>query len=112
MSEYDTMFWVGYLLVLSCQAPQAWRMLRSRSITGVSGGMYLALVPGLALLQVAAVGLDQHPAVVWGNAGALILASISAAVYIRRRSRGNKGSPRRATQALGEVESEINLEDR
>lgn len=78
---YEIMFWAGYLPVIGCQVPQVWRMLRERTVAGVSGWMYAALIPGLALLEAAAIGLGQHLAFIVCNAVALAIAIIGGAVY-------------------------------
>jgi hypothetical protein len=80
---YEILFWLGYIPVIGCQVPQVWRMLRSRTVAGVSGWMYAALIPGLALVEIAAVGLKQHPAFITCNAIALAIAILGGLVYTR-----------------------------
>jgi hypothetical protein len=80
---YEIIFWLGYIPVIGCQVPQVWRMLKGRTVAGVSGWMYAALVPGLALLQAASIGLKQHPAFITCNAVALAIAILGGLVYWR-----------------------------
>lgn len=88
---YNSAFLAGYLLVVSCYAPQWWRILRTGQTAGISPWLLGMLTTGLALIQIAALGGTWGPLLAWGNGAALVNALITDAAYLWAKKRRPAG---------------------
>ena len=91
MSLQDTLGYVAAVLTTGSFVPQAWLTLRTRDVSGISLGMYLAFTVGVALWLVYGILSRQWPIVV-ANGVTLGLASVILGVKLiedrrQRRSR-------------------------
>ena len=91
MSLQDTLGYVAAVLTTGSFVPQAWLTLRTRDVSGISLGMYLAFTAGVALWLVYGILSRQWPIVV-ANGVTLGLASVILGVKLiedrrQRRSR-------------------------
>ena len=91
MSLQDTLGYVAAVLTTGSFVPQAWLTLRTRDVSGISLGMYLAFTVGVALWLVYGILSRQWPIVV-ANGVTLALASVILGVKLiedrrQRRSR-------------------------
>jgi len=85
---------IGYLaaaLTTLSFAPQAWLVFRTRDVSGVSLGMYAAMVSGVALWLVYGVLIRSWPLVVAN----LVTLSLSGAILLMklRLSRQRRSGP-------------------
>ena len=81
MSLQDTLGYVAAVLTTGSFVPQAWLTLRTRDVSGISLGMYLAFTVGVALWLVYGILSRQWPIVV-ANGVTLGLASVILGVKL------------------------------
>ena len=81
MSLQDTLGYVAAVLTTGSFVPQAWLTLRTRDVSGISLGMYLAFTAGVALWLVYGILSRQWPIVV-ANGVTLGLASVILGVKL------------------------------
>ena len=83
---------IGYLaaaLTTLSFAPQAWLVFRTRDVSGVSLGMYAAMVSGVALWLVYGVLIRSWPLVVAN----LVTLSLSGAILLMKLRLSRQHSP-------------------
>ena len=78
----ETIGYVAAALTTLSFAPQAWLVFRTRDVSGVSLGMYAAMVSGVALWLVYGVILGVWPLII-ANAVTLALAGTILALKLR-----------------------------
>ncbi len=87
----ETIGYVAAALTTLSFAPQAWLVFRTRDVSGVSLGMYAAMVSGVALWLVYGVLIRSWPLVVAN----LVTLSLSGAILLMklRLSRQRRSGP-------------------
>lgn len=87
----ETIGYVAAALTTLSFAPQAWLVFRTRDVSGVSLGMYAAMVSGVALWLVYGVLIRSWPLVVAN----LVTLSLSGAILLMklRLSRRRRSGP-------------------
>lgn len=87
----ETIGYVAAALTTLSFAPQAWLVFRTRDVSGVSLGMYAAMVSGVALWLVYGVLIRSWPLVVAN----LVTLSLSGAILLMklRLSRRHRPEP-------------------
>ena len=87
----ETIGYVAAALTTLSFAPQAWLVFRTRDVSGVSLGMYAAMVSGVALWLVYGVLIRSWPLVVAN----LVTLSLSGAILLMklRLSRRHRREP-------------------
>ena len=76
----ETIGYVAAVLTTLSFAPQAWLVFRTRDVSGVSLGMYAAMVSGVALWLVYGVLIRSWPLV----AANLVTLSLSGAILLMK----------------------------
>ena len=86
----ETIGYVAAALTTLSFAPQAWLVFRTRDVSGVSLGMYAAMVSGVALWLVYGVLIRSWPLVVAN----LVTLSLSGAILLMKLRLSRRGRPR------------------
>lgn len=85
----ETIGYVAAALTTLSFAPQAWLVFRTRDVSGVSLGMYAAMVSGVALWLVYGVLIRSWPLVVAN----LVTLSLSGAILLMKLRLSRRGRP-------------------